>query len=31
VAASNDADVILGAIEERAYDIAESVFTFTGQ
>ena len=30
-ATSNDADVVLGAIEERAYDIAESVFTFTGE
>ena len=30
VAASNDADVVLGAIEERTYDIAESVFTVTG-
>ena len=30
-ATSNDADVVLGAIEERAFDIAESVFTFTGE
>ena len=28
--ASGDPDVVLTAIEERAYDIAESVFTVTG-
>lgn len=30
-ATSNDADTVLTAIEERAFDIAESVFTVTGE